>query len=143
MKSLKLFILVASIALLPTVANAQVKELNERQLFEKVCSGYGWDFPNKNDKPCVVLFHNGTCPFAKQIGKYLETLAEKKEYKDKVYFYKVNVWNLSDKTLEDFNFEGVPQTYFFRGIDDSGTYEVGMLSMNELEEEIRDFLLGY
>ena len=137
MKHLKLFILVGCISFLPRIANAQVMELSERQLFEKVCRGYEHDIKYVGDKPCVLLFHNGTCPFAKRVGNMLETLSRK--YKGNIYFYKVNVWNLSDTTLENFNFEGVPQTYFFR-TDGYATYDLGMLDMDDLEERV-EYLL--
>jgi len=143
MKLLKLFLLIAGITILNGVANAQVIELNENQLFEKVCRGWAANIDYKGDKPCVVLFDNGTCPFAKLEEKFLKTLSKKKEYKGKVYFYKVNVWNLSDQTLKDFSFEGVPQTYFFITQNNHSTsddYEVGMLSINELKEYLNDML---
>lgn len=50
MKHLKLFILVISLCLLPKIANAQVIELNEKQLFEKVTAGYGREYDYKGDK---------------------------------------------------------------------------------------------
>ena len=134
MKHLKNFILVASIVFLPKIANAKVVELSERQLFEKVCRGY--DYTYKGDKPCVLLFHNGTCPFAKQIDRFLEKLSKKKEYKNKIYFYKVNVWRVSDKTLEDFELEGVPTTFFFR-TDGNIDYDLGMLDVEDLERQLK------
>ncbi|GHT33313.1 thiol reductase thioredoxin [Bacteroidia bacterium] len=137
MKHLKLLILAISLCLLPKIANAQVIELSETQLFEKVAAGYDRQFPYKGDKPCILLFHNGTCPYAKRIANSLESLS--RQYQGKVYFYKVNLWNLSDNTLMNFQIEGSPTTFFFR-IDGTGDYLQGPLNKEDLEEGI-DYLL--
>ena len=138
----KLFVLVFAFVGIANYADAQVIELNERQLLEKVCRGWDYDkdfttgIDYNGDKPCVLLFHNGMCPHAKRMGSYMDKFS--RTYRGEVYFYKVNVLNLSDKTCMNFQLEGVPTMIFFgtNGRYNFGDFIEGYLDFEEFEEMI-------
>ena len=139
MKHLKLFILVVGISFLPKVMNAQVRELTQRELYEKVLNSYdNGDYTYKNDKPCVVLFFNPYCPYSRQMETTLATVANKGEFKNEVNFYKINIWKIDDNTLEYLGLEGAPSILF---MDTDGEFEIekGTATTELLEDLIYDY----
>ena len=92
---------------------AQLKELSQRELYEKVLNNYkheGYiDYKGYgDDKPCVVLFFNQYCQYCKIMENNIAAVAPK--YRKKINFYKVNVFKIDDYTIERLEIQGVPTT---------------------------------
>lgn len=66
-----------------------VKHLNKAEFKKLVVNvdAEGWNY--LGDKPCIVDFYASWCGPCRMISPYLDDLA--KEYKDKIYIYKINV----------------------------------------------------
>jgi thioredoxin-related protein len=118
---------------------AQLTELSQNELYEKVLNTYDEeDYAYKDDKPCVVLFFSPYCPYSKQMEKNMTKAS--KQFKNKINFYKVNVFNINDYTMEKLEIPGVPSTGIFYG-DEYGI-EGGMATIEEMEEifeELSDY----
>jgi thiol-disulfide isomerase/thioredoxin len=112
-------------------AFAQLKELNQNELYEKVLNIYDeGDYTYKDDKPCVVLFFSPYCQYSKIMENNINTVSKK--FKDKIHFYKVNVFKIDDYTMQNLEIEGTPSM----GIWYDGEFEVegGVATKEELEE---------
>jgi thioredoxin-related protein len=110
---------------------AQLEELNQKQLYEKVLNTYDeGDDTYRDDKSCVVLFFSPYCQYSKIMEKNINATAKK--FKNDIHFYKVNVFKLDDDTLEGLEVEGTPSM----GIWHEGEFEVGggVATQEELEE---------
>jgi len=142
MKQIKL-ILTAAIFLFvfSKTANAQLRSLTQNELFNKVANVHSNSPYYKGDKPCVILFHNNSCPNAKKMESMLTQLS--KRYGNRIYFYKVNVFDIDDMVMDALEIEGVPTTFFIRGNYggeiDADDFE-GLTNMETLEEYL-DWLI--
>ena len=107
------FILLIGFMAFTSSVFAQLRELTQRELYEKVLNnynnegyidsgGYG------DDKPCVVLFFSPYCQYSKQMEDNIAAVAPK--FRKQVNFYKVNVFKIDDYTMEQLEIPGVPTT---------------------------------
>jgi thiol-disulfide isomerase/thioredoxin len=128
---MKKMIIISIFSFIASHGFAQLKELNQKQLYEKVLNTYDeGDDTYRDDKPCVVLFFSPYCQYSKVMEKNINAVAKK--YKNDIHFYKVNVFKLDDDTLEILELEGTPSM----GIWYDGEFEVegGVATQEELEE---------
>ncbi|MDR2066157.1 MAG: thioredoxin family protein [Prevotellaceae bacterium] len=118
---------------------AQLKELNQNELYEKVLTVYDkGDYTYKN-KPSIVLFYSPYCPYSKEMEKTLKKVSG--NYEDRINFYKVNVFKIDDYTMENLEIEGTPTI----GVDDGEEFlcNGGMATKQDLEELCQDLIEFY
>jgi thiol-disulfide isomerase/thioredoxin len=117
---------------------AQLTELNQSELYEKVLNTYDdGDYTYKDDKPCVVLFFSPYCQYSKLMEKTIIKVAKK--VKNKINFYKVNVFNIDDYTMENLEIEGTPTTLLVTA-DGDFAGGGGVATEEELEEAFEELL---
>lgn len=67
-----------------------VMEINKAEFVQKVFDfEKEQEFKYKGDKPCILDFYASWCGPCKMLSPHLDDMA--KEYKDKIYIYKINV----------------------------------------------------
>lgn len=117
---------------------AQLKELNQKELYEKVLNVYDDnDYTYKDGKPCVVLFFSPYCEYSKIMEKNITAVAPK--YKEKINFYKVNVFKIDDYTMESLKIPGTPATLVMLS---DGEYEIaeGVAPTQEIKKMLEMLL---
>jgi thioredoxin len=113
--------------------------LTEAQFKSKVFDfTSGQKFKYVGDKPCVVDFYADWCNPCKRLAPVMEELAN--EYKDKVYFYKVNT-DQCQELSSYFNIEGIPAVYFIPNSGEPQTM-VGLSPKEEYVKAIDEILLS-
>lgn len=94
-----------------------------------------WEY--LGDKPCIVDFYASCCGPCKALAPVLDELAE--EYKDKVYFYKVNTEN-EEQLAAMFAIRSVP-TLLFCPMKQEPQMAQGVLPKATLKDIINRVLL--
>ena len=118
-------------------AFAQLKELNQKDLYEKVLNTYDeGDYTYKDDKPCVVLFFSPYCQYSKIMEKNIAAVAPK--FRGKINFYKVNVFKIDDYTMENLEIPGTPATLIM--CDGEYIIEGGVVTTQEIKEVLEMLL---
>ncbi|MDR1197857.1 MAG: thioredoxin family protein [Prevotellaceae bacterium] len=134
---MKRIIIISIFSLTASFCFAQLKELNQTQLYENVLNIYDeGDDTYKDDKPCVVLFFSPYCQYSKIMEKNINAAAKK--FKNDIHFYKVNVFRIDDYTMQSLGIEGTPYT----GIWYNGEFELqgGVATQEEIEEVFELFM---
>jgi thioredoxin 1 len=112
--------------------------LNEADFKTKVfdfTSGKEWKYAG--DKPCVIDFYADWCKPCKMLAPTMDELAL--EYKDQVYFYKVNT-DMSQNVSAYFNIDGIPAVFFIPTSGEPRTI-VGLNPKEEYVKAIQEVLL--
>ncbi len=105
--------------------------LSEAEFKTKVfdfSSGKEWKYAG--DKPCVIDFYADWCKPCKMLAPIMDELAL--EYKDQVYFYKVNT-DMSQNVSAFFNIDGIPAVFFIPMNGESRS----MVGLNPKEEYVK------
>ena len=118
--------------------SAQIFDLEQDALFDKVVDVYSSDTIYKGDKPCIILFYNNTCPFSRSVAAMINKYTN--EYSQSIHFYKINVWKINDDVMAFFDIQGVPTTYFIKSNDEGADFLEGVPDEETLDEYI-DWLL--
>lgn len=112
--------------------------LNEAEFKTKVfdfTSGKEWKYAG--DKPCLIDFYADWCKPCKMLAPTMDELAL--EYKDQVYFYKVNT-DLSQNVSAFFNISGIPAVFLIPMSGEPRTI-VGLNPKEEYVKAINEVLL--
>lgn len=89
-------------------------------------------------QPCLVMFTRKTCHVCQQVHPKIEELSEDETYRDKFWFYEVDVEE-QPELFQRFSLKGVPQVLFF----DNGEYVAkfaGEKATEECEEKIESII---
>jgi len=132
------FILLVSLMAFTFSVSAQLKELNQKELYEKVLNIYDdGDYTYKDNKPCVVLFFSPYCEYSKIMERNIAAVAPK--FNREINFYKVNVFKIDNYTMESLEIPGTPATLIMFS---DGEYEVegGVATTHEIKEMLEMLL---
>jgi thioredoxin 1 len=118
----------ASVAEPPVTTPVLLSEADFRSKVFDITSGKEWKYAG--DKPCIIDFYADWCKPCKMLAPTMEELAV--TYKDKVYFYKVNI-DQSQNVSAYFNIDGIPAVFL---IPLSGEAK-SMIGLNPKEEYVK------
>jgi thioredoxin 1 len=118
----------ASVAEPPDSKPVLLSEEDFRSKVFDFTSGKEWKYAG--NKPCIIDFYADWCKPCKMLSPTMDELAL--TYKDKVYFYKVNI-DESQNVSTYFNIDGIPAVFFIPLSGEAKT----MIGLNPKEEYVK------